>query len=294
MKYFKQYFVASICTIIFDSCNSQKIDQLNREIKSDTDLLYSTTWLVSRSLTSTITSQGTGYFYFDKGNIFIITNAHVVSSFSHISFDIEWSGGDFTIDSLQYRIAKFNTDKKNGQTTDLVAIKISNIPYLNLDTFPKIKCFNYKNIPSKNDIDNLKLFGETIIALSYPEKIMSKPLLSPIIYNCTFASNYFANYSGEKEFIVNGNMSHGCSGSPIVCIKGKGKYLLLGTFYFTFGEYKNIDPVISKKGGNDLFEFDYKIPSAVKDSLMKNYGVGIERNLGMAIKSEKLSELLKD
>lgn len=281
-------YLALVLLLIYTQAFCQKsFDLTNREIISDSDLLKTTVWIIAFDNNGRV--LGTGYFYFDakKSRLYIITNNHVIGNRSRLSFSLKQKESDnlfFGIDSLQKRCLRFQSN------IDLVAVRIDNIPYLNLYDFPYFKVFTEKNIISESQIRDLDLFEENIVTLSYVGISMMQSRGVPLIIKSTLASPYSLEFNGVPEFCINANLGHGNSGSPIVLIKKMNsvkQYLLLGTYYYTFGEHQNVSSV-TKDTLKTFFNLIFNMPIDEVDDLAfeVQYGVGI------AIKARTLLDLI--
>lgn len=292
----KNTIVSLLIILLSFSCWSQAVFK-NRLIKNDTDLLHATTWIIGDNIKDDgVPITGTGYFFLFKDTLYLITNWHIVKTSRMLAFDVQWSEkkSSLGIDFINTNYKKFDRDKNDRTTTDLVAIPISNIPTIDMNEFPRWKAFGVENVPTVNEIKTFRLFDEKVISFSYPGGLVYPYLSAPIIFHCNLASNYSALFMREKEFCINGDMREGCSGSPIVLIKPNNKYFLLGTIRHLFQEASTIDSV-EFRDTNKNWVYSPKVPFKVeaKENKFSEYRVLQSRNLSIAIKSEKLLELFK-
>jgi uncharacterized protein YacL (UPF0231 family) len=287
-------------TLLFFSAHSQTNKWFNREIKHDSDLLHSTTWIVALNSGGTKPKVGTGYYFIYKNELYIITNSHIIDTLGKLSFDLEWMDHNryftiddiqITIDDIQKRTLKF---KGNKREDDLVAIKISGISSLNLNKYPKWRAFTQKNLPTKSDLDKLTFFDEQIISPACTPDISLPFTTFPIIFNGTFASDYNKNYVGEKLFLLNTDLNHGNSGAPVIDVKTKGRYLLLGTNVSVYENPLTIDSV-NFKITSPKFIITMNKPEKIEDisfaEKFPNYRIWSSAHISVIIKSEKILEL---
>lgn len=228
---------------------------------------------------------GTGFFYKnDNGNLYIITNKHVIEGVVKIEFLIH------RCDEKQNPVFDNITIEQNGRiadlclfhkddTVDLCAINANwvydkNLPVKNLF----VKCFTPQNIPSKSQIDEIDAI-EDVIMIGYPDGIMDNHNNMPIFRKGITATHYKYDFNNQKEFLIDVPAIGGSSGSPILlCEQNRFKIIdnstvvpqnrlfLLGinraAFYYGFGLAKN------KQNLTEIFS-----------------------NLGVVIKSERILEL---
>lgn len=281
-------FTLILVTFIFlNCCKAQTIDWKAREIKHDTDLLKTTTWLILSYDTSKHNPKfgtGTGYFYYSSKSkkIFLVTNAHVVSDFDLIKFGFENNKtrtNSFAVNNFQNKVYRFFND-----TVDLAMIDLSNIDGLDFRNCD-MKCFTNSNIPRVSDLSSIDLFRENLICLSFPNFNIFPPNNSPFIIHGTFATSYSKDFWNKNEFCINGNLFASCSGSPIIDIinlKGVKSYYLLGTYYFGFAQYRNVDSVGFGDSG-----FLNRISAESLKAIL------IDVQIGRVIKSSALYDIIK-
>lgn len=299
-KFMKYLICILLSTLINCISNGQKIfDYKKREIKNDTDLLKTTTWLRAYSASRGAEELGTGYFFYSipKKALYIITNEHVIDGYSNLVFGFNQStrqNSFFGIDSVQERTTRFK-----NKDIDLVGIRIDNIPYLDLSKYSYFKVFTDNNLITKKEISSLNLFNENIISLSFPGLTTIPFPYQPYIYHVSFATPYNFKFQDTDDFCINGDLVKGCSGSPIISVQNKNginKYVLIGTYYFNFANYQTIDSVVldTVKSYPLMPTYDRIVIKNNEGMILPGYKVNTVLNIGRVIKSEKIIELLNN
>ncbi|MGN6603741.1 MAG: hypothetical protein ACTHK8_14900 [Ginsengibacter sp.] len=292
----KRPFLLACLFLITSSVLSQKFNWQEREVKNDTDLLKTTTWITAFSPTSKGMESGTGFFFYSiaENKLFLVTNKHVVLSYSNLVFGFNKSYRND--ESFGILLSKENTYSFNG--IDLVAIRIDSIPYLNLSEFPYFKVFTEKNIIQEKNYNLINLYDANLISLSFPGLTTIPMPFQPYIIHCHFATPYTFKFQNTNDFCVNGSLTNGCSGSPIILInrtiKTIGKYNLLGIYYFTFSNYQSIDSTSLDTAINDRLKPIYKIPVVKNGNPVSfgNYDVNKDLGIGRAIKAIDLLKII--
>lgn len=272
------------------TATSQSFNWKRHEIKSDTDLLKTTTWVYTGNQT------GTAYYFYSKikKQLFLITNRHIVENATAFVFGYHTAvraDSLFGIDSI-----KFRTTYHPNSNIDLAAVRLDNISYLDLSISTYFKCFTEDNYPNTKDSLSLDVFNNKIVALSYPGLTTIPFPFQPYIIHCNLSVPYSFSFQFTDDIILDGNLTHGCSGSPIVFIKkieSSKRYCLLGTYYFSFANYQTVDSVY-----NDTLNYAFNPVIdrlALKNSIpitLDGFKYNQLLNIGRAVKSAHLKELI--
>lgn len=282
--------ITAIILIVITSCSSQRLLTKNeREIRSNGDILKTTTWVRANNQNQSVT--GTGYYFYDidKYKYYLITNRHIVDGFEYLTFALDKEGGKgdtFTIDSLSQRTILFKS-----KNVDLAAVEIGNIPYLNLTKFPYFKVFTKHNLPTPKDVSEFDIFFEELICLTYPGITTIPFPFQPYIFHCSFATTYDDAFQNDSTiFSIQSYLNKGSSGSPIISVKkSSNKFLLLGTYYFQFANYEDVDYV--SKITHDLH---FKPETYKKDSTQKEIKSILNLGIGLVVKSNQILELIEN
>jgi hypothetical protein len=230
-------------------------------------MLYSTVRLICAF--DGIPYSGTGFFFdfFRKGKErypAIITNKHVVKNADNITLYINrgdnqnWPiHGDPIKIELGSDIQKQLIDHPNTNV-DLILIPIGGLinKLLEEGNRPFYTGIDYSTIP-KNDTWNSLHALEDIAVVGYPNTLEDEVNKLPIFIKGNTATHPLINFEGRSEFLVNANVLHGSSGSPVFLLnetfyrksrryeKGRDRLRLLGVLY---GGYDS--PVYEKQTGS--------------------------------------------
>jgi hypothetical protein len=202
-------------------------------------------------------------------------------------------------DSTSFGFLFSETNVYQINNVDLVAIRIDNIPnFTSSSTYFRV--FTENNIIPAKKYDLINLFDDNIISLSFPGFTTLPLPFQPYIIHCYLATPYSWKFQNTNEFCIGGNLSSGCSGSPIILInksiKNIHKYSLLGIYYFSFENYGSVDSIalVEKEKGDYLPSIFLKT-QVLKDgkiASLPNYSVNKYLGIGKAIKAEELMKII--
>lgn len=221
--------------------------------------------------------SGTGFFVLwqtQEGTaLFLVSNKHVlrskqsaVSVLLHQRTDIEtkWFAGDGArrvyIDPFNHKRVSLKMEGRYFEhpTADIACIECSEF-ILRDDTF--LMPFSQKRIL---DWSTSELYpGQQVFVVGYPDMIRDELHNLPIVRTATLASLPALDYNGKPEFVIDGQVWAGSSGSPVFVQNtgADGAFSLIGI----------VHSQIHRKGNRE-----------------------IHLGLGIAAKSSALVELLND
>ena len=262
-------------------------------------LLYFTTRI--ESTFSDGTALGTGFFYSiktSKGDVpGIITNRHVLEDedtgeiATNSEFRINLSKTDANEPELgKFKIVDYPNIDKNiifhpKEEIDLAFVPIA--PILNNLTKNGDKPYyiqlNKDLIPNDETINKLSSL-EDIYMIGYPSGIFDDTNNLPIIRKGTTATPVYADYEGDKEFLIDITVFEGSSGSPVLiyhdgkygALTSGEKFVFLGILYSGYDETMEGE-IIRKKNK----------PKKESKLVAKTE---IPLNLGIVIKAELLND----
>lgn len=216
-----------------------------------------------------VIGTGTGFFFEQNGDIFLLTNRHIFideeKNFypDKITIKLNKSGGELRSEDLTLELYKPGTDDKlwkdlNGDV-DLAALRLGSLEGFIVFSFKK------ENLPP----DNLRLgLGEQVLVIGYPRGFYDDFHNLPITRSASIASAYGLPFKKMPIFLIDGRLHPGTSGSPVitipkhitqspeggVIISGKITWYFLGVNSGEFGDlqlnaiwYSHLIPELIKK-----------------------------------------------
>jgi len=266
----------------FTNCESQKIDWKSREIKNNTDLLKSTVKILCFS--NDTNEIGTSYFFYNNKNdsLYLITNKHITANFKRARVWIERKGtlnnllSSYFIEDLQSLVQTPNDN------IDLAIINLSRV-----DSFKKyvsnfiFKTFTFANLPPISVFNNIDI-SQNFIALSfpYPLDLWQQYKALPFVINCSLSA--YRDFLDSSVFFINGALSSGCSGSPIILRKDK-KFYLMGTFKYSYSSPSDIITYYTDSAYVPI-SLKAKIIDTSEKRFNSSFGVSLPIQIGLAIK----------
>lgn len=268
----------------------------------------------------TDTGVGTGFLLqaqlqFGGSFIFLITNKHVIKDAKKIKFFFTKAEEIISIEKKNKKAKLFS--KKEGEPKKEIIPKTgerqeclldgqewfnhpdSNIDLTLMNLSQVLNKFNQEGnrifiktiplelIPLKKDLEELDSL-ENVIFIGYPNGIYDSKNLFPIIRRGITATPVYSNYEGKSLFLIDASVFPGSSGSPVF-VYDKGSFKTRdGTTHI--GDRIYFVGVISEtlirtdKGELGFIEAPIRLIPIIKKSEMID--------LGIAIKSEKVKELL--
>ena len=242
------------------------------------------------------TTSGTGFFckliLRKLHNIpvtILVTNKHVIedSKIGYIYLPIVYENGEKDI--VDYEVTNFEKRWELHSETDVDLCFMGFADFIDPAELTKNKYrFNFFTYDEKFFPEyNARLIYnalEDIIMIGYPDGIMDKVNMTPLIRKGITATNFNLDYEGKSEFLVDVPAIGGSSGSPILLfrqvlvdgekgIKLSYEIKLLGVLY----------------AGYDKENGDY-ICKRIKDIDYGEYSFNL--NLGVAVKSNKILDFI--
>lgn len=197
-----------------------------------TQLLY-TTAPINGQLSNGNSKTGTGFFFSFKDPEnpqqsipLLITNYHVLEDVisGYIEFNVQEDGLPKKDKSIKVSFdSSILKDNKLGNL-DLVAIPIAgvidNLAKKNINVFFRSILSEY--IPSDKELENLSAI-EDLTFIGYPNGLYDQINHNPIIRKGITATPIWNNFKGKPDFLIDGGVYPGSSGSPVF-IYNQGSY----------------------------------------------------------------------
>jgi hypothetical protein len=186
-------------------------------------------------------STATGFFYESNGQLFLVTNRHVVNystkdSSAKLIVKIHTSKTDLskfkTIEIPLVNNGKVSWFGYSNPEIDVIAIPLGNIDLTNTIINP----LSNKNFPPKG----LELeVGSELLVIGYPRGFTDKINQLPIAKNCIVSTPIQIPFDGKPYFLMDGNLFPGMSGAPVITkassshnIKGGISFSSTSQFFF--------------------------------------------------------------
>jgi hypothetical protein len=262
-------------------------------------LLFSTVRIEAH--TSDGTAHGTG-FVFDYGLntgdrfLFLVTNRHVIKNAT--------SGGFFVT------IAE-NDEPRLGKRLDLHLPEFGSLWHSHPDETVDIAIMPFRPIlraaetrghtiyfhsiaddllPTKQDADFLDAFEE-VIFIGYPDALYDEANLIPIIRRATTATPPYFDYGGQMQFLIDGSVIPGSSGSPVlICRTGVIGYRAGGVSVGSTTVFLGVVSAVLQRRRDDGQIRLAPIPTR-QDLIVSTWET---LNLGVVIKSARVVEAARD
>lgn len=166
-----------------------------------------------------IIGTGTGFFFEQNGDLFLLTNRHIFideeKNFypDKITIKLNKSGGELKTEELTLDLYKPGSDnylwKDLSKDIDLAALKLESLDGFIVFSFKK------ENLPP----DNLRLgLGEQVLVIGYPRGFYDDFHNLPITRSASIASAYSLPFKKVPIFLIDGRLHPGTSGSPVITI----------------------------------------------------------------------------
>lgn len=203
---------------------------------TSTQLLFSTVPIIGITNKGSGVS-GTGFFFSyvlgDGREVpLLITNHHVLRDVIQGRFVVNLADGDApSRETINVNFDKSFIDGKKLGDLDLVAMPVA--PVLNAleqsGKKPFYRSIDSSLIPKKDVLDNLAAL-EQITFIGYPSGLYDEYNKTPLIRHGWTSTPAWNNYKGRREFLVDGSVFEGSSGSPV--------------FIFNQGSYPTADGIV--------------------------------------------------
>ncbi len=167
--------------------------------------------------------SASGFLYEDRGDLYFITNRHVVVDEEigffpeEIDLNLHTDQNDLT-KSETFSIPLREGEKKlwlehqpvNGEEVDVVALPVRKediIPHFHVMPFSKKDLLNPSRYIS---------IGDDLLVIGYPLGIRDTKHKTPIIRSAIMASVYPLPFDGKPYFLIDSFLHEGTSGSPVL------------------------------------------------------------------------------
>ncbi len=264
------------------------------------NLLFSTVKINSRYSNGN-KGSGTGFIFSydiekDKSLYFIITNKHVIENSEHgkILFHVRKINHNSALlgESITIEMDEFEKGwiKHENNKVDIAAMVITKrmidiVRKKDRDLF-------FKSIPNSliltgDDLKSKVDAIEDVIFIGYPKGLYDKKNLMPIVRKGTTATPINIDFEGKPQFLIDGSVYPGSSGSPVfICnignYSGKGGRMVIGNRIIFVGV---LSAMKTYPEGIDFVEFPaVKIPGMYSSQLL---------NLGIVYKSKLINEIIQ-
>ena len=167
--------------------------------------------------------SATGFFFEHNGQLYFITNRHVVVDENewfypdelqlnlHTNANKIEDNGLFSIPLYDGSVPKWFEHPSMGKEIDVVALPIKVASQCHILPFNEMDLIGSKScIP----------IGEDLIVIGYPFGIYDSKHNTPIIRSATVASVYLLPYGGKRYFLIDSRLHIGTSGSPVLLKPG--------------------------------------------------------------------------
>jgi hypothetical protein len=224
-----------------------------RSLRLSEKIIYCTVRLKCQSSNETI--FGTGFifkFFRNKENSYpvIVTNKHIVKEAANITFYLNRADANnwpIHVDPIEIPLS-LELQKQiiyHPKTDiDIAILPIGNIINKSLEygDRPFYTAIDYTTIPKGEKWDELHAL-EDVLVIGYPNNLEDDVNKLPISVIGNTATHPSIDFYGRKEFLINANLYHGSSGSPVFLLdddfygksrqfqEGDDKVKLLGVLY---------------------------------------------------------------
>lgn len=216
---------------------------------NNSNLIYTTSKILVYE-NDEIIGTGTSFFAKSKDQIYLITCNHVIRESDEVK--ILLLSSDFN--HVEKNTMKLETSQFSYLESDDIAWINITKPLKSLlrsDLKLLIKTFDL-NIAQKylnNDIDIL----ESVYFIGYPSGIIDNYNLTPLVRKSNFSTVFKMNFNNKNQFLIDGAVFPGSSGSPVFINYPEGK-ILIGVVQGTYISGINKDlflhlGIISKLSG---------------------------------------------
>ncbi len=163
--------------------------------------------------------EGTGFFFENDGQWFLVTNKHLVldviedSRPTEVRFRVKTDPNDFTqaedraLSLVQTRLGWIR--QVEPPTIDIVALEI---PKAKLDGC-FVKAFGVEDLPPNDLILDA---GEDVLVAGYPLGHYDDVNNFPLVRRGTVATLYGAHFKGRQYFEIDAKLHEGTSGAPVL------------------------------------------------------------------------------
>lgn len=183
--------------------------------------LYLTTRIEGKNANGN-TSVGTGFFFVEKQQLFVVTNKHVVEGVESGSFLVHHIKEDDPEqkplkDSLSIFFTK---DSFKGHPNPNIDVAVMNITE-SINTFieqgytPLYTEITKELIPDSKNIKEIISPFEEVIFIGYPNGIWDSVNNLPIVRKGITATPYTVDFIGQAQFLIDASVFPGSSGSPV-------------------------------------------------------------------------------
>lgn len=165
----------------------------------------------------------TGFFYESGGNVYLVTNRHVVIDEKanvrpdslrlrlHVSPDDTTKNVDFDVPLYKNENAMWHVHPTYPKPPIDVAVVTVDQAALKKDHFFKVLS-SATFLPEKLVI----VPGEDVMVIGFPRGVSDVQNNLPLIRNTMIASAYGVPFQGQPMFLIDANLHPGTSGSPVV------------------------------------------------------------------------------
>lgn len=248
-----------------------------------------------KAVTAKGISTGTGFFYRirrgeNEGQVVLVTNKHVIDGAQeiHIPLTTISTSGHTNVELCRVQCVPSTWVCHNDPQVDLAMMLFDDIArsFCERNARLHIRWLDSDLIPTKEEVSDM-IGLESICMVGYPNGLWDNVNNLPIFRWGALASNYWNNWQGRKEFLIDAACFPGSSGSPV--------------FHYSAGGYvtrsrRVVGPSriqwlgILYAGPQHTVEGKIEISPIVQHNSMI-YRAAVPNNLGVVIKSEQVQAL---
>lgn len=203
---------------------------------SSSGIIYTTSKILSIR-NGQIISSGTSFFVRSSNQIFLVTCYHIIKECEDVKILLlssDFENIERNTITLQCREFSFHASDDLAWiniTKSLKALLKQNIKLL-VKTFD----LHLSSIFNKDDLDIL----DSVYFIGYPRGLIDNFNLTPILRKSNFATVYTMNFNNTNQFLIDGSVFPGSSGSPVF-VKNNDEKILIGVVIGTYISGENME-----------------------------------------------------
>lgn len=219
----------------------------------NTNIIYTTSKIIAIN-NGEVTSSGTSFYVKNRNQIYLITCYHVIKEST-----------DVKILLLSNSFEHIERNTLTLKCSDFSFIVSDDIAWINItkplelllkkDIKLLIKTFDLQ-ISASHINDDLDIL-DSVYFIGYPSGIIDNFNLTPLVRKSNFSTVYTMNFNDMNQFLIDGSVFPGSSGSPVFIKYNDDKILIgivIGTYisgeknelFLNLGVVSKIDRLINK------------------------------------------------